>query len=104
MGMFDYVRCEVPIPGLDDTIAREFQTKDMNCLLDTYVINSAGQLLMNHSIFGTNHNPVSVCIEFTGEMIFCGFVKNKLEDFSATFKDGLLTELKWLHYDDDVDD
>lgn len=28
MGMFDYVRCEYPLPGLDDPTKIQFQTKD----------------------------------------------------------------------------
>jgi hypothetical protein len=45
MGMFDYVRCEVPIKGILDSTKKEYQTKDMECYLDTYVITSYGALL-----------------------------------------------------------
>jgi hypothetical protein len=54
MGMFDYVRCELPLPdGLDLKHEYEsrgfkedklFQTKDLDCLLDTYTITKDGRL------------------------------------------------------------
>ena len=44
MGMFDYVRCEAPLPdGKPDT---EFQTKDFpEPYMETYTITSAGRLV-----------------------------------------------------------
>jgi hypothetical protein len=45
MGMFDQIKLEVPLPDTDevptDTI---FQTKDLECMLDDYVIASDGHL------------------------------------------------------------
>jgi len=42
MGLFDTVYCEYPLPeGADGT--RPFQTKDFECLLDTYLITEEGR-------------------------------------------------------------
>lgn len=48
MGMFDYVRCEKPLPGLTEKI--KLQTKDMpDPSLETYTITSEGRLIY-HSV------------------------------------------------------
>jgi hypothetical protein len=44
MGMFDYVRCEVPLP--DGWAADELQTKDFDCELVTHVITKEGRLML----------------------------------------------------------
>lgn len=43
MGMFDYVRCEVPLP---DGFTGELQTKDLQCDLVTHVIREDGMLVV----------------------------------------------------------
>lgn len=47
MGMFDWVRCEYPLPGLDDPKAIRFQTKDMDDMmyLTEFVITKDGRLV-----------------------------------------------------------
>lgn len=42
MGMFDYLKCEMPLEGNDTTL--EFQTKDFDCSLDKIVIGKDGLL------------------------------------------------------------
>lgn len=43
MGLFDYVRCQVPLP---DGFDGELQTKDFDCpYLETYTITNDGRLL-----------------------------------------------------------
>ena len=45
MGMFDYIRCDYPLPSdppVDATI--NFQTKDFDCLMQQYVITADGKL------------------------------------------------------------
>jgi hypothetical protein len=44
MGMFDYLRVEIEIPGCGDCSAEEFQTKDFENLMDQYVITKNGEL------------------------------------------------------------
>lgn len=43
MGMFDYVRCEVPLP---DGYTGEFQTKDFDSFLRTILIRADGRLMI----------------------------------------------------------
>lgn len=44
MGMFDYVRCDVPLP--DGWEADELQTKDLECQMTTAWITAEGRLLV----------------------------------------------------------
>lgn len=46
MGMFDYVRCQYPLPGNPSPTVQgaDFQTKDLDCLLDLYTIERDGAL------------------------------------------------------------
>lgn len=71
MGMFDYVNCEYPLPGepvLES--ARQFQTKDLECALDTYTITEDGQLEVLRWREG---GDVAETLEhFTGEIVFYG--------------------------------
>jgi hypothetical protein len=46
MGLYDYVRCEVPLP---DGFEGELQTKDFDCpYLETYTITKAGRLYFRY--------------------------------------------------------
>lgn len=44
MGMFDYIRCEVPLP---DGWSGELQTKDFDCEMVTHVISADGRLMLD---------------------------------------------------------
>ena len=47
MGMFDYVTCEYPLPIVVPFLSTmDFQTKDLNNLLDNYTISKDGQLFL----------------------------------------------------------
>lgn len=47
MGMFDYIRCEVPLPdGWDGGPSGEMQTKDFDCEMVTHVITKDGRLML----------------------------------------------------------
>lgn len=47
MGLFDYVRCEYPLPGNPPECARDahFQTKDLTCYMEQYTITAEGRLI-----------------------------------------------------------
>lgn len=45
MGMFDYIRCEVPLP--DGWQASNLQTKDFDCAMVEHVITKDGRLMMD---------------------------------------------------------
>jgi hypothetical protein len=44
MGMFDYIRCEAPLP--DGWSPDELQTKDFDCDMVTHVITKEGRLML----------------------------------------------------------
>lgn len=45
MGMFDDVRCEMPLPGPVKPKHLSFQTKDFDCVLDLFTITADGTLM-----------------------------------------------------------
>jgi hypothetical protein len=45
MGMFDYIKCEIPLP---DGFSGELQTKDFDCTLSTHIIKADGSLELDN--------------------------------------------------------
>lgn len=113
MGMFDYVRCDYPLP-VEGANALQYQTKDTPAqYLDNYVITDLGQLF--HEAYDiedrsdqnaeglkrfrgcmTRVNKRLEPIELTGEIRFySSFDKNWSGwiEFSAYFVAGVLKEL-----------
>ena len=45
MGMFDYIRCDVPLP--DGAERSELQTKDFDCEMVTHIISKDGRLMLD---------------------------------------------------------
>lgn len=120
MGMFDYVRCEVPLP---DGFTGELQTKDFCNDMVTHTITADGRLLLERidrveevpkaerpypdapdddlrSIFGSirTFTSSSEC-EFHGIMNFYGsegdsaIGTHKWHEYNAKFTDGKLVEI-----------
>lgn len=50
MGMFDYLYSRYKLPGCDLPPETEFQTKDLDCGLEHYVIAADGRLLRCRSL------------------------------------------------------
>lgn len=45
MGMFDYVKCEMDLPDVDDLpTGNVFQTKSLDCRMELYTIDKLGHL------------------------------------------------------------
>ena len=61
MGMFDTIHCECPLP--DTCQATEFQTKSLNCAMETYRLTASGRLLDVH---GTDTGFHGVLRMYTG--------------------------------------
>jgi len=58
MGMFDSIQCNVALPLplevidlMPDIYDQEFQTKDMECLMDLYILDAQGRLLKEEKTF-----------------------------------------------------
>lgn len=99
MGMYDSVICEYPLPGTPLEFLSDFQTKDLECHLDTVRISSDGRLLGYE--------------DFTGEVEFygCNIVMGSpwgtytqdgedIENvtYSAKFLNGKLQSIEQTHY------
>src|SRR5688572_4529689 len=56
MGMFDYVRVEIPLEGLENAPELEFQTKSMLSLMDTYTIKKDKTLWCKSSVWMVDEN------------------------------------------------
>lgn len=48
MGLFDRLTCQYPLPGLSDPTSIEFQTKDLECLINDYTITREGRLIEHY--------------------------------------------------------
>jgi hypothetical protein len=83
--MFDYVRCDAPLPDGRTTPPDEFQTKDFDHpYLDHYVITQAGRLVLGEK--DLNYNGT---LNFYGGRSYEGW-----REFNARFVDGQLVEIE----------
>lgn len=65
MGMFDYIKCEYPLPdGFGQGRDISFQTKDLECAMDTYVIDEEG--FLNLEKWGVRDLPATQHRKSTG--------------------------------------
>jgi hypothetical protein len=91
MGMFDTVRCALPQVTPPDV---EWQTKNLDCLLDLYTIDAHGQLwrecLDPDSVDGYGP-PIQVCV--TGSMTFGTEVRREWWAYRATLERGLVVAI-----------
>ena len=97
MGMFDYISVPRVLPdGLDGT-GLEFQTKDLECLLDLYEIQDNDYLVF----VDTKNNPEGnysewsrTLIDYTGMIDFYSRVNETWHEYRAKFFDGKLVKIK----------
>ncbi len=110
MGMFDYIKCEYPLP---DGWNGELQTKDFDCEMVTHIITADGRLMLEgiieskfhgivnfygseyHSLNdqparpkGVSHGPDGVKDYTTGEPL-----KHIWHEYNAKFTDGKLVSI-----------
>ena len=109
MGMFDYVKVETPLAGFTGILDVEFQTKDFECLLHTYVISSNGEIYREEWDYEWVDEPDSLLGGYAKKnddsyrrihltnlndvVIFHGKVAGKWRDYIATFEDGKLISM-----------
>ena len=82
MGMFDTLRCEHPLP--DGCTASEFQTKSLECLLDTFCLTLSGRFLDAHSVDTNLHGVLRMYTSDT---------TGHWWEYEAKFTDGQLQHL-----------
>jgi hypothetical protein len=110
MGMFDSVYVEYDLPEIlleDQEIlffpGHEFQTKDMHCMLDSYLISSSGKLLYREGTWsGKRDLELSAYkdTEFHGILHFYSSAVlasgNKyFINYFAKFTDGIIVSIKY---------
>lgn len=92
MGMFDYVRCEYPLPDGRNPTANSYQTKDLYLELGLATITAEGQLLYRdyEEPESSNRND-----DYTGSLSFYDFVSKTGEwfEYTAEFVDGKLQSI-----------
>jgi hypothetical protein len=130
MGMFDSIQCEYPLPLplevidiLPDIYEKEFQTKDLENLLDTYILNEDGELIWNKKqykwkddddAFFKGHMEVikneMIPSEFHGVLNFYCYetvkedessdkAKDVVIDYLAKFTNGKIENIEILSYE-----
>lgn len=96
MGIFDYVKCEVPLPGdPKPPHGTVFQSKDMSDpYMETYTITADGKLTRTDA-FGD-----VVLEQFHGDLRFTEFNGKSDEwwEYKARFTDGELSKIELLEY------
>ena len=95
MGMFDDVRCLMPLPDYPAGYSREFQTKDFEpSVLAQYEITEAGRLILLNDGFQSDAESKSVDTEYHGMLNFYtvfpedGNSDKSWWEFNAKFTDG----------------
>lgn len=109
MGMFDSVFVEYELPEIileDQQVSffpgHEFQTKDMHCMMDSYLISHEGKLLYKESSWFGKHDPEASTYkdtEFHGILHFYTGILLKsgnryFIDYFAKFTDGIIVNIK----------
>lgn len=83
MGMFDYLRCDYPLPE-PEAQEFEFQTKDLDCWLEHFLITDQGQLIRQ---IAYGDHAANAIIEHHGDIFFYE-TKAVLEDGSLAYLGG----------------
>lgn len=114
MGMYDYIRCDYPLPG--NPKVDEWQTKYTPAqALETYIINADGRLQHEEVDYVDRSNPNAEGLDrlvgmatpenhrivdepdFRGEIVFCGDDDSGVRwRFSALFDCGKLLNIKQI--------
>lgn len=98
MGMFDYLRCEMPLPqrdGVPDRGWSTFQTKDTpDQLLNLFTIRADGSLSVKRD------EQTMLLTDFSGEICFYDLEGGAWWEYVARFTDGKCAEIKFIEYRD----
>lgn len=98
MGMFDYIKCEYQLPNFE-VQSEMFQSKDFDCLMDTYTITKEG-ILVCHKYdldgFDTQDKEIfkeDILVPYHGYMRFYTSFKGTWYEYSASFVFGRLEKI-----------
>jgi len=104
MGMFDYVYCYRKLPG-PRAPNDLYQTKDLDCAMNTFIITIDGQLCVAYRLYGwsSDQDQKYTCgprIDFNGELQFYDYAEDKTWcNYRALFRHGWLEELQEIKDD-----
>lgn len=92
MGMFDEVNFSYRMP--DGFESNGFQTKDLDCLLDSYTITKAGRLVLD-SVSVQVERPLGD-VNFTGTLNVYdrAFLTRQWHEYDLEFEDGTLVAIR----------
>lgn len=97
MGMFDYVRCEMPLP--DGFEGKNMQTKDLGCTMSTVTITKDGRLTGRvREWWWEEYKPVRD-LDFHGDMTFYDYEGDingsyVWHEYVARFTEGQLVSIR----------
>lgn len=87
MGMFDYIKCEAPLP---DGFDGELQTKDFDCEMTTHIITKDGRLMLGSIRRVHKYEDAN----FHGLVHFYGTdADENWHEYNARFTDGQLVRI-----------
>ncbi len=117
MGMFDYLRCEVPLPdgyvNNSDNADEQFQTKCFICEMHEYVITKDGRLKTECVRWECDSNDkLKRIVDHWYEVHFCGFLyfygcsdvqagQEGYHEYEAEFVDSKLVKIEVVRREDD---
>jgi hypothetical protein len=111
MGMFDYIKSEIQLPGYSFITDEEFQTKSLDNCMDHYVITAKGEVyreVWDHEWVDNPESPIGgsfrkvegsyrreYLTDLHGDIIFYSdtLIDGKRYDYFARFTEGKLSRI-----------
>jgi hypothetical protein len=106
VGMFDHIRCEMPLPDGRDVLKESFQTKSLWCGLNRFTITAAGRLIYHcdrrdalpSDTSGRASSRVvpttDIEMDFHGDLAICGTTRNgEPAEYAVRFTHGTV---EWI--------
>ena len=97
VGMFDYIRCELPLPESDKMPPEGmfFQTKDTpDQYMTVYTIKADGQLYCERQV-----EEDETTIPFHGDIFFYSYSNHDSWEYRARFTEGICTKIVLVNFD-----
>ena len=92
MGMFDYIKCKYKLLNSNHQDL-EFQTKDLNCNLTTFIIDEDGYLYEKNRYSKEHLLRDDVLIDITGSINFNDYIDGVDIQYLAKFEKGKLINI-----------
>lgn len=86
MGMFDNVQVEFELEDCANPELENWQTKDFDCSLDTYVLTHSGHIV----------GPFGL-MDYSGSVNFYSYENNVWFEYTATYEQGILQSVEKIN-------